>query len=39
MDQVEIEIPQNFLGSFIKKKEMKLTLEETLKLLMVKELD
>ena len=39
MDQVEIEIPQNFLESFIKRKKMKLILEETLNLLMVKELD
>ena len=38
MDQVEIEIPQNFLESFKKKKKMKLILED-LNLLMVKELD
>ena len=39
MDQVEIEIPQNFLEFFRKRKKMKLILEETLNLLMVKELD
>ena len=36
MDQVEIEIPQNFLESFKKRKKMKLILEGILNLLMVK---
>ena len=39
MDQVEIEIPQNLLDSFKKRKTMKLILEEILNMLMVKELD